>query len=358
MTTYTWPATRVMLPQSCELRVIDNLQRAHESPLSGYTQTQAMPGARWGWLMSWPDQAMADRDVVEAFLLKLSGRQHRVSIWDFRRPRPLGDIVLSGVTLGSAAAQFATSLQLAGCLSARNRVRYPSDFDNAIWSKSNSTVTAQTTVAPDGTTTADTLSTTGGTSGGVFQNVTVTPGEKMVFSFWAQRSAATAVGYRVYDNSNGASIIAPTSYYGSISAGAWTRVQVSFTVPAGCTSLRAYPCADVSPSGSGAIVWGAQLEVGTVASDYAGAATLKAGDWIGLAGGQLVRVVDDAVASAAGAMTVEVRHMLRSGVASGSAVTLDKPTALYTRAQAGLALPRQAGNAAAAFADEFVEAFA
>ena len=35
MTTYAWPSTRQFTPQLAELRVVDNLQRLHESPLSG-----------------------------------------------------------------------------------------------------------------------------------------------------------------------------------------------------------------------------------------------------------------------------------------------------------------------------------
>jgi hypothetical protein len=87
-------------------------------------------------------------------------------------------------------------------------------------------------------------------------------------------------------------------------------------------------------------------------------ATLLAGDWLGLTGGQLVRVVADATANDAGAMTVEVRHMLRSAVASGTAVTLDKPTALYVRTEAGIALPRMPGNVDPGMSLDLVEVFA
>jgi hypothetical protein len=82
------------------------------------------------------------------------------------------------------------------------------------------------------------------------------------------------------------------------------------------------------------------------------------GDWLGLATGQLVRVVANAIANDAGAMTVEVRHMLRQAATSASAVTLDRPTALFVRAESGLVMPRQPGNAEPGLAVEFVEAFA
>jgi hypothetical protein len=85
--------------------------------------------------------------------------------------------------------------------------------------------------------------------------------------------------------------------------------------------------------------------------------TLLAGDWISVAG-QLLMVVADATANGSGVMAVEVRHMLRQAVASGAAVTLHKPTALYIRSEAALAMPRGPGKRQPGFALQFVEVFA
>lgn len=205
MTIYAWPTTRAFLPHTAQLRVIDNLQRTSESPLSGYTQTLSMPGARWGWDFDFGAHDQASRAKVEAYLLRLSGREHRVRLWDFKQPRPRGTINLGAVSLGAAAAQFATTLPLSGC-------------------------------------------------------------------------------------------------------------------------------------GAGK--------------------TLLAGDWLAVATGQLVRVVADAVADAGGLMTVEIRPMLRLALSSVSAVTLDSPTALFVRTEAGLTLPRSAGDAVPGFSVGFAEVFA
>lgn len=115
MTTYAWPTERWALPQAMELRVVDNLQRWSESPLSGYVQTLAMPGARWGWAMDFAGQRVEDRAKLEAYLMRLQGMQHRVSLYDLKNPRPAGTINLSGVTTSGTAAQFATSVNLQGC---------------------------------------------------------------------------------------------------------------------------------------------------------------------------------------------------------------------------------------------------
>jgi len=205
MTIYTWPTTRAALPRNAQWHIVDPLQRSNSSPLSGYTQTVSMPGAKWGWTLEFGAQSSELRQEVEAFLLRLSGMEHRIALWDLKRPRPRGTCALSGVTLAAAASAFATTLQLANC-------------------------------------------------------------------------------------------------------------------------------------GAGA--------------------TLLAGDWIGLASGQLVRVVANATANGAGVMSVDVRHMLRLAVASGSPVVLDKPTALYVRTESDLIMPRQPGRVEPEFTVQFEEVFA
>lgn len=205
MSVYTWPTTRGAIPRTAQWHVIDPLQRSNTSPLSGYTQTVSMPGAKWGWTLDYGDQTHDVRQEVEAFLLRLSGKEHRVYLWDLKRHRPRGTCNLAGVTLAATAAQFATTLQLAGC-------------------------------------------------------------------------------------------------------------------------------------GAGH--------------------TLLGGDWIGLASGQVVRAVASATADGSGVMTVEVRHMLRQSVAAGTAVTLDKPAAMYVRSESGLVMPRQPGRGDPGFTVAFEEVFA
>lgn len=115
MTTYNWPAADWAKPGSGEWRVVDSLQRSSESPLSGHVQTLAMPGARWAWMLDFNHQPLADREQLEGFLLGLSGREHRVRLWDFKRPRPRGTINTSGVVTSGSTAQFATQMVLTGC---------------------------------------------------------------------------------------------------------------------------------------------------------------------------------------------------------------------------------------------------
>jgi len=157
----------------------------------------------------------------------------------------------------------------------RNLLTYPSAFDNAAWNLFNATVTANTTVAPDGTTTADTVTTnTNPASNGIWQSVTVTASTQYTFSFYARRGTATDLKYSVYNNTGGADIVAATSYYSSTSSTDWSRITLTFTTPVGCTSIRVYPVRDAGSLGT-MFIWGAQLELGSTATAFQDVGTDK-----------------------------------------------------------------------------------
>lgn len=75
------------------------------------------------------------------------------------------------------------------------------EFDNASWTKTNLTVTANSVVAPDGTTTADTLAATGA-GGNVAQAVTITAGRGVAFSVFARAGTASFVALKLSDGGN------------------------------------------------------------------------------------------------------------------------------------------------------------
>lgn len=210
MTTYAWPSTGdAFMHASAAIGYVQQNQRLSVSTLNGAVQSTSLPGARLRQLISFPQHSYAVRAPLEALLNRLSGVEHRLSLWDLSRPVPRGTCNLSGVTVSTLASQFATTLLLAGC----------------------------------GNTT-------------------------------------------------------------TLLAGDWLRVTTS-------------------------------------------------------TGAQLVQVMADATASAGGAMTVEVRAMLRGSVAAASAVVLDKPTALYLlREDDGLMVPRGAANNCPEFTAQFIETFA
>jgi hypothetical protein len=154
-----WPAygtDKAFWPKSAELKQVHN-NRVLESQLSGDIQTQSVPGARWGWILNFDQQTWAERGRLLAFLTALNGMEHRVRLFDPRRP-PGGSLVgRTGVTLGASASQFAESITLANAWG-RNRLQRSKSFDHAAWTKTRTTCTGgsiNAAVAPDGTTTAD-----------------------------------------------------------------------------------------------------------------------------------------------------------------------------------------------------------
>lgn len=113
MTTYAWPPGREFHPVSFTWGVRDN-SRSFISELSGAMQTMSLPGTRWAVLMEFSNRAPDERARVEGFLTRVR-QQHRIAMHRLDRPRPIGTINMSGVTLATPASAFASSISLAGC---------------------------------------------------------------------------------------------------------------------------------------------------------------------------------------------------------------------------------------------------
>lgn len=151
-------------------------------------------------------------------------------------------------------------------------------FDNAAWDKSDVTVTANTTVSPDGTQSADTIEATAADQR-INQFVSVTASTVYTFSFYAKKGTMVTPRYSLYDLSNGAFVLTQVDYSSLINSSTWTRITVTFTTPAGCTSLGIYP---INGASLGTIfLWGCQLEAGAYGTSYiptTSAAVTRAGD--------------------------------------------------------------------------------
>jgi hypothetical protein len=132
------------------------------------------------------------------------------------------------------------------------------------WTATFLTPTNNTALAPDGSFTASTLNTTQ-VAHNIKQTVTVTASTTYTFSFYAKRGTATNASYSVFNESGGTNIVPSTSYYSQINSTTWTRVQVTFTTPVGCTSVSVYPMRDSGQLGT-TFVWGCQLQLGNTAT--------------------------------------------------------------------------------------------
>ena len=123
MSTYAWPFKPGFMPEQMNWGA-ESRTLSTESILSGAIQTSGVPGKRWKVGMNIPAKSYKDRAVrmeLEAFIDRLGGKEHRVTLWHMGRKGiggygyPMGSINQTGVTVSATAAQFATSITLAGC---------------------------------------------------------------------------------------------------------------------------------------------------------------------------------------------------------------------------------------------------
>lgn len=173
----------------------------------------------------------------------------------------------------------------------RNLLTFTQEFDNAAWVKASATVTANTTLAPNATNTADSLISTVGT------------GEQRVYrESLIPSTAGITYTFSVYAKANGANWLvvrddwrgfADTSFdlvngvVGTVASGrtaiitaagnGWYRCSVTATVNASFVNGSVSLCladadngrASFSGNGTKAMfIWGAQLEQASSATDY------------------------------------------------------------------------------------------
>lgn len=159
-----------------------------------------------------------------------------------------------------------------------NLITLGSQLDNAVWTKSNTTVTADAAVAPDGTTTAEKLAetaTTGVHNAG--QSIT-TAAVAHTFSVYVkaaernfaliyhtQTNASLSVNLTTGATGTASGTVAPTSSSVTSAGNGWWRVTMTVTATAAANFFGVYVMNDLvnasyaGTAGNGIYVWGGEL---------------------------------------------------------------------------------------------------
>lgn len=112
MAAITLPTTRGFVPSEFVLTIKSSFAESR-SPYSGYLQSVENAGASyWTARITWPARSTATESyaaAVEGLIHRLRSRVDTLSLWDIRRPAPLGTMRSSPVLNGSIA-QYALTI--------------------------------------------------------------------------------------------------------------------------------------------------------------------------------------------------------------------------------------------------------
>lgn len=140
-----------------------------------------------------------------------------------------------------------------------NLLTYSEQLDNAVWGKSNITITANTAIAPDGSTSAETILSTA-SNAFIYQPFSATAATTYTFSVWVKAvSVDTSLELNFYTG-GGASSVGAIVF---TATDTWQRISVTGTYSSASATAWATIGGNASFStGESIYVWGAQLVQG------------------------------------------------------------------------------------------------
>jgi len=173
--------------------------------------------------------------------------------------------VIPNTTLGDMTvvrATTATRVNSAGLIELvpYNFLQYSEQFNNAAWGILNSaSVSANTTNAPNGTLTADTLTFSANSSSSIYQAISSPAGETTL-SIYAKTASGTKQ-FRLRIDSPGGNTSSDFT-----ATTQWQRFDFSLTT--GAAGVNFYIINDNAGTAGSIFIWGAQLEAGSYPTSY------------------------------------------------------------------------------------------
>ena len=175
----------------------------------------------------------------------------------------------------------------------RNLFGYSENFSTG-WTNTGATVTSNSTIAPDGTLTADTIADIDGIYARLQQTISV---EALTYtmSIYIKKTSATPTSYSGFEVLGKGTYLIFNSTTGSFSESggpnyttsvtsvdaSWWRLSIRTTAASGSRVCSIFPAIStdgttINPTATGSIVaWGAQLELGSTATTYQPIATAQ-----------------------------------------------------------------------------------
>ena len=130
MTTYTWPDA--LVPSASTWTLLTNTRR-FSSPLTNATQTVARKGTMWRADLTFNNLTTENRGALQAFISKLEGQVHRVSLQDHAFVRQGAG---GGTPRVAGASQSGSTVNIDGASTSITDWLLPGDllsFDNQLF---------------------------------------------------------------------------------------------------------------------------------------------------------------------------------------------------------------------------------
>ena len=146
MTTFAFPA---ITPNSSSIEMVTNT-KTYRSPLTNSVQTSNRKGSLWKASLNFSNLSGDDRAIMQAFLTKLNGQEHRFTLHDHsyvRRGIGIGTLTINGADQGGVnLVCLTTATATTGYVKAGDYISFNNEL-HMVTADANSNGTGNITIA-------------------------------------------------------------------------------------------------------------------------------------------------------------------------------------------------------------------